>query len=358
MRRLRAPNIWSAAAGIPAVVLLTAALSVTAHASNRDILIVTSTNNSSNDVVVFKLTPGTSTLPMVDMLATGGAGGAGGNAGSVQFGAIFGAVANYGSNNVTRLLRVGNSIQVAGTIGLAPGCIHPLSVALSGNDLFVAGEKCAESHAWPLGWVEGQVVTLPDTSAGQIAVGQSWAAVTLKSGSVVQLGLTKSGDLNGTSALVTLPGGANDTPLGAAFWGDILAFDPAHSANSFALVNQNRNVFPVAGPQPQYPSNAPCWLAKGPGSVWYSGNTPGNAISIFFSDGQGGAFYKSVPLAGSPTDITVSRDGEWLAVIYAASNNTGARVAVFSIDAYGDLTPAATSGPIGIASFNGVAISE
>jgi len=124
------------------------------------------------------------------------------------------------------------------------------------------------------------------------------------------------------------------------------------------LVDQNKNVYPVLGPQPAYPTNAPCWLAKGPGNLWYAGNSPGMAISIFFSDGQGGAFYKSVSLPGVATDITVSPDGAWLAVIYTASDGSGGRVAVYAIDAYGDLSLEAESQPIGVASFNGVAISQ
>ena len=67
-------------------------------------------------------------------------------------------------------------------------------------------------------------------------------------------------------------------------------------------------------------------------------------------------FYKSVPLPGSPTDITVSHDRKWLAVIYSASGE--AFVAVYSIDPYGDLTLAALSNSVGIASFSGVAISQ
>ena len=77
-----------------------------------------------------------------------------------------------------------------------------------------------------------------------------------------------------------------------------------------------------------------------------------------FSDGQGGTFYKSVPLPGVPTDVTVSRDARWLAVIYTAADGSGGRIAVFAIDDYGDLSLAATSSPIGVASFNGVAISQ
>jgi 6-phosphogluconolactonase (cycloisomerase 2 family) len=67
-------------------------------------------------------------------------------------------------------------------------------------------------------------------------------------------------------------------------------------------------------------------------------------------------FYKSIPLPGAPTDITVAPDQKWLAVIYSAGGS--AYVAVFAIDAYGDLTLAATSSAIGVASFSGVAISE
>jgi hypothetical protein len=256
------------------------------------------------------------------------------------------------------LVRDDDIISVGRTISLASGCVKPDSVALSWKHLFVVGTNCAESHAWPSGHVDGGVVGLTDTSAGQIAVGSHWAAVTLKSGSVLQLPLTGGGALNGTSTTITLPSSANNTPLGEAFWGDILGFTPAHSADSFAIVDKYRNVFPIVGPTPPYPDNAPCWVTKGPGSAWYTGNSPGMAISIFFSDGQGGVFYKSVPLPGVPTDITVSPDGKWLAIIYTASGE--GYVAVFSIDAYGDLspTPVATSSSVGVAAFNGVAISQ
>jgi hypothetical protein len=72
--------------------------------------------------------------------------------------------------------------------------------------------------------------------------------------------------------------------------------------------------------------------------------------------GAGGTFYKSVPLPGVPTDVTVSHDGKWLAVIYSTA--VGGFVAVYSIDRFGDLAPVATSPAIGVDAFNGVAISE
>ena len=175
----------------------------------------------------------------------------------------------------------------------------------------------------------------------------------MTSGSVLRLPLTHDDRaLDGSSTTITLPANADNTPLGADFWGDILGFNPAHSPQSFAIVDSSENVYPVVGPDPPYPVNAPCWLVKGPHSLWYAGNSPGHAISIFFSDDKGGAFYKSIPLPGAPTDITVSPDGNWLAVIYTASD--GAHIAVYSIDKFGDLTPAATSPAVGVASFSGV----
>jgi len=345
------------AGGVLAALFLAAAFAV-AGEDGRNVLVLTSTNDpSGNDVVVFKLdTDGTAALSLVDMLPTGGNGGAGGNAGALQFKGNLGAVANFGSNSVSQLARYDDFIAIGSTIKLAHGCLNPDSVALTQDHLFVVGTNCAESHAWPGGSVDGGVAHLADTSAGQIAVGKSWAAVTLKSGSVLQLPLTQYGALTGASTTVTLPSIANNTPLGAGFWGDILGFTPAHSVDSFAIVDKSGTVFPIAGPSPSFPTNAPCWVAKGPGSAWYTGNSPGQAISTFFSDGQGGVFYKSVTLPGPPTDITVSPDGKWLAVIYTAGGD--GYISVFSIDAYGDIKLAATSSSVGVASFNGVAFSQ
>lgn len=359
MLRNSSRSIAARAAGILAVTLLASTMAVAGEQDeyHRTPLVLTSTNDpSSNQVLVFQLTTlGAPALSLVQTLATGGKGGASGNAGILQIRDDFGAVANFGSNTVSELIRDGDSISVRDVIPLAPGCLKPDSVALADGQLFVAGATCVESHAWPSGTLTGSIVHLNDPSAAQVAVGKSWGAVTMTSGSVLQLGLTRSAALNGSAAPVTLPGSANNTPLGAAFWGDVLGFTPAHSPDSFAIVDAQRNVYPVVGPTPPYPTNAPCWVAKGSGNIWYTGNSPGHAISIFFSDGMGGAFYKSVSLPGVPTDITVSEDGKWLAVIYTANGN--GYVSVFAIDAYGDLSLDATSTPVGVA-FNGVAISQ
>jgi hypothetical protein len=342
-----------------AVISLSGALATAGAQSARSPLIVTSTNDTSgNSVVVFKLDAGAApSLQLAEKLNTGGKGGASTNGGILQFHGDLGAVANFGSNTVSQLVRYDNAVAIGKTIHLAADCEQPDSVALTDDHLFVVGASCAESHAWPSGNVDGSVVTLPDTSAAQIAVGRSWAAVTLTSGSVLQLPLAyENGPLSGASTDVALPSDADMVPLGEAFWGNTLGFTPAHSPDSFAILDGDRNLYPVAGPAPAYPTNAPCWVAKGAGNIWYTGNAPGDAISIFFSDNQGGVFYKSVPLPGSPTDITLSADGKWLAVIYTSSGS--AHVAVFSVGGHGDLTYVASSSAIGAASFNGVAISQ
>ena len=344
--------------GIVAAVLAFAGIAA-ASGQDRSTLILTSTNDPSNNAVVaFKLnTHGIPSLTATQSVPTGAKGGASGNAGILQFQGNLGAVANFGSNSVTQLWRRGDFIGAGRAIALASDCTGPNSVALTRDELYVVSADCAESHSWPSGHLDGSVVTLSDNSAAQIVAGKTWAAVTLKSGSVLQLGLAgHDGALNGSNTTITLPDDANNTPLGAAFWGDVLGFTPAHSPDSFAIVDSDRNVFPILGPAPAFPTNAPCWVAKGPNSIWYTANSPGSAISIFFSDNKGGAFYKSVPLPGSPTDITVSHDQNWLAVIYTAAG--AAHVAVFSIDNYGDLTMAATSPAIGAAQFSGVAISQ
>jgi hypothetical protein len=342
--------------------LLTTALLASSAAfageHDRSTLVLTSTNDpAGNAVIVFRLDGGgTPTLSYLDTLATGGNGGASTNAGILQFKHDRGAVANFGSNSVTELVREEDFVRLGETIKQAGGCQKPDSVALTKGHLFIVGANCAESHVWPGGAIEGAVVRLTDPSAAQIAVGHSWSAVTLASGSVLQLPLTAGGALSGAVAPITLPADANNTPLGEAFWGDVLGFTPAHSPDSFAVVDKDQAVHAVAGPTPPYPTNAPCWVAKGAGNIWYTGNSPGHAVSIFFSDDQGGVFYKSVPLPGAPTDVSVSHDGKWLAVIYSAGGD--AHVGVFSIDDYGDLTPAATSGSVGVAAFSGVAFSD
>ena len=296
-----------------AAALFASTLAAAAEPS-RPLLVLTSTNDAnSNSVAVFALTG--SDLTLTQTLPTGGIGGASGNGGILQFKDGAGAVANFGSNTVTRLRRADDSISVDGTINLSPDCVHPDSVALAHDHLFIVGENCAESHAWPEGYSEtgSGVIKLSDPTAGQIAVGKTWAAVTLKSGSLLQLPLSRWGGLSGRSTSITLPGDASTVPLGAAFWDDTLGFDPAHSVDSFALVTSQGQVYPVAGPTPVFPSNAPCWVAKGtwkhlvhgqlagPGDLHILQRWPGRGVLQVGSGAGGGHRLEHIarwPLAG------------------------------------------------------------
>ena len=171
---------------------LFAVAAAAADGPERSVFVLTSTNNpSGNEVAVFKLDAArTPSLSLVDMLPTQGKGGAGGNAGILQFKDDLGAVGNYGSNTVSRIARHQDFINIDGTIGLAPNCVKPDSVALAGDHLFVVGTNCVESHAWPSGRMDGTVVALTDPSAAQVAVGKNWAAVTMTSGTLLQLPLS------------------------------------------------------------------------------------------------------------------------------------------------------------------------
>ena len=146
------------AASMLAAALLATTLAV-AGEPERSVFVLTSTNSANaNDVVVFKLdTAGTPSLSLLSMLPTQGKGGASGNAGILQFKNDLGAVANYGSNSVSQIVRRDDFFSVGGTINLAPNCVKPDSVALTKAHLFVVGANCAESHAWPSGSLEGAI---------------------------------------------------------------------------------------------------------------------------------------------------------------------------------------------------------
>src|ERR1700739_2707376 len=184
-------SAFSRAGTVLAAALFATTLAV-AKPQDRSIFVLTSTNNSSgNSVVVFKFdTSGAPSLSLVNTLPTAGNGGASTNAGILQFQGDFGAVANYGSNTVSQLVRYQNYIAIARTIPLASDCVKPDSVALTQRHLFVVGATCAESHDWPSGNLDTPIVSLADPSAAQIVAGETWAAVTLSSGSVLQLPLT------------------------------------------------------------------------------------------------------------------------------------------------------------------------
>jgi hypothetical protein len=163
-----------------------------ADESECGVLVLASTNDPSNNgVLVFRLdTAGMPSLSFVHGLTTGGKGGASTNAGILQFQHDRGAMANFGSNSITASIREEGSVRVAGTVKLANGCMKPDSVALTEEHLFIVGANCAETHAWPLGAVEGVITPLKDPSAAQIAVGAKGSEETMRRSFLRLLGVT------------------------------------------------------------------------------------------------------------------------------------------------------------------------
>ena len=322
------------AGGMLAAIFLATALAV-AGEDGRSVFVLTSTNNASaNEVVVFKLnTGGTPSLSWENTLPTGGKGGASTNAGILQFKGDLGAVANYGSNTVSQLVRDDDFISVGPTINLAPGCMKPDSVALTEDHLFVVGTNCAESHAWPSGNVDG-TVRLTDPSAAQIAVGKTWAAVTLTAGSLLQLPLTRHGALSGTYTSVTLQSDADSVPLGEAFWGDILGFTPAHSEENFAIVN-NGVEYPIPG-TPFSRAKPPAGWLKGRGTYGIRAILPGMLSPYSSATAKAGRSTNRYPCQ---VRRRTSRCPRWQVARRHLHSDSEGYVAVYSIDAYGDLSP-------------------
>src|SRR6185437_7445012 len=113
-------------AGMTAAVSLLACNLAAAGEADRGVLVLTSTNDpSSNQILVYQLDTAAPALSLVQTLPTGGQGGAGGNAGILQMEDDFGAVANFGSNSVSELLREGDYVQVRGQVRLVSGCSKP-----------------------------------------------------------------------------------------------------------------------------------------------------------------------------------------------------------------------------------------
>jgi hypothetical protein len=232
----------------------------------------------------------------------------------------LGAVANYGSNTVSQLVRYDNSIAIGKTIPLAPDCVKPDSVALTQEHLFVVGANCAESHAWPWGFVDGPVVSLSDPSAAQIAVGKSWAAVTMSSGSLLQLPLTgNDGVLNGTSNAIHAAQRRGYGSAGAAFWGNILGFTPAHSPDSFAIVDEDGTLIPSPDQHHPIPSMLPAGWPKGRGTSGTRATPRRRDLRSSSATTRAGCSTNRCPCrARRPTSLYLP-DRKWLAVIYTSA---------------------------------------
>ena len=283
------------------------------------------------------------------MLPTGGNGGASTNAGILQFEDDLGAVANYGSNSVTQLVRYDDFIgHWAVRSPLATGCMNPDSVALTEEHLFVVGTNCAESHAWPSGYVDGTVVESHRSFGGADRGRQDLGGChPVGSGHLYQLPLTPYGALSGTYTPVTLPADARLSPARGGVLGRHSGIHSRPQCGQLRDREQGPAVYPMPGRRRLSSSQRPLLGGERAGErVVYGKFSRACYLHILQRRPRRGVLQIDTLAGGAPTDITVSRDGKWLAVIYVAASGEG-YIGVFSIDAYGDLTPVATSSPIG-----------
>jgi hypothetical protein len=303
----------------------------------HDPLLLTATNGATNYLAAVDAQTGE-----ISYVPTGGSGGVSGNAGGVAVMGELAAVVNFGSSNVTILMRQGNSMMPAGMI---PTASQPVSVAFGNGHLVVLGATTLESFP-----VSGMHVSqshdgmtsliLGDGSAGQVVTFDGGAMFSEKSGAVGMASFGIPG-LVGPSVPVTLPAAPNnDTPLGMVGRGANVYITIAHS-DLEALVVNGKIVSMAVGPTPFKDSSgnlthAPCWNALS-GQFLYSSDSPGEQLLRYLvSDSN--IFYDKGAVAklnGSPTDLDVT--GQLLGVI-DGGDGVNSDVSLFAIDPEGELT--------------------
>ena len=331
-------------------VFLAALLGTHAAAALASPVIVTASNTSSNQLLVYD-TGGT----LIQSVATQGQGGVGGNGGGVVAAGSTVAIVNYQSWTVSIFTRGTNGFALAQTV---PTQSAPVSLAFGKDHLYVLGALTVESHR-----IAGDVVDpvadgvsgllRADGSAGQVGVLANQLLISEKSGAIETVDL-HAGAVDGTPAGVELPPGINDTPLGLTTRGANGYVTIAHS-DAVGLVKNGalRDLVVTGSNFPSGPGlQAPCWLAL-TGPYLFSSDSPSHAITRFVVSGS--KVIVDAPVAastvGAPVDIA-AEDG-LLAVV--ESNGGGqAHLTQFSVDADGTLTPSVTTAIASAA--NGVAI--
>jgi hypothetical protein len=305
-------------------------------------LIVTATNNATNNQLLVFNTAG----QLLHTVSTGGQGGVSGNAGGLEANGGQVAVVNYNSSNVSILERDNDSFEMK---QLVPTVSKPVSVAFGAGHLYILGTTKIESHQMfgssvstnPDGVVS---LLVADGSAAQVGVLPGQLIISEKSATIETVNLLSDGAVSGSATLVkNIPANPN-APFGLVTRGNDAYVTIAHS-NEITLV-RNGTVLTVTGSGTQM---APCWLTL-VGPFLFSSNSPSMSISRYAVYGQKIVQDAAVAasLNGDPTDIA-SRDG-LVAVI-----DGGGHLSIFSDDEDGNLTLLQAASTIPTAA-NGVAV--
>ncbi len=326
----------------PAITALALAAGTVCIAHAQDTLIVTASNASANQLLVY-----TPSGKIVQTLSTGGKGGVSGNAGGIAARHNRVAVVNFGSQNVSVFDRTDDGFKLKQTVATESS---PVSVAFGHDHLYVLGTTTVESHRMYEYGVDASAdgiapLVLADGSAAQVGVIETQLIISEKNNVIESVNLGAQGQVTGAAAAVkNIPANVN-APFGLATRGNDAYVTIAH-ADEISLVRDD-TVVTVTGSGTQH---APCWVTLD-GPFLFSANSPSKSVSRYLVYGrhiiQEAAV--SATFNGSPTDITY-KSGLLAAI---DSNGTVSHLSIFRVDGNGDLVlmSAAT-----MSSANGVAI--
>ena len=295
--------------------------------SDHHPLVVTSTNSTKNQLLVYN-SEGT----LIQTLSTEGQGGASGNAGGIETKRSLVAVVNFGSQTVAIFERCDDGFHFK---QLVPTASSPLSVAFGDEHLYVLGTTSVESHrifgsdvsSSSDGWV---TLLKADGSAAQVGVLPNQLIITEKSNTIETVNLLPGGAVSGVPTLVkNIPANVN-APFGLVTRGNDAYVTIAH-ANEISLV-RNGSVLTVTGSGTQ---SAPCWLAL-LGPFLFSSNSPSMSISRYAVYGQKIVQDAAVAasLSGDPTEIA---SGEGLIAVIDG-NGALSHLSIFKVDEDGNLS--------------------
>jgi hypothetical protein len=301
--------------------------SIPAHAQDRQTLVVTASNTSTNNLLVYSTTG-----ELIQTVPTGGKGGVGGNAGGIAASGERLAVVNFGSENVSVFVRSNEGFRLEEVV---PTTSSPVSVAFGHGHLYILGSTKVESHQlFDFGVSPGADGTAElvkaDGSAAQVGVLESQLIITEKSNAIETVNLNADGAVLGATTLVqNIPANVN-VPFGLVTRDNEAYVTIAH-ANEISLV-RNDAVLTITGSGTQ---SAPCWLALD-GPYLFSANSPSKSVSRYLAYGQQIVQDAAVAASfnGNPTDIAYHAGR--VAVIDGAG--TVSHLSIFSVDGDGNLT--------------------
>lgn len=326
----------------------TVAAQGTSSSRNDQALIVTASNTTHNQLMVYNTTGA-----LLEQLPTGGAGGVRGNAGGIAQDRDQLAIVNFGSGNVS-VFEKDHDHDHAGLRfeKLVPAVTNPVSVAFGNDHLYILSTSYIESHRIDRYGVQSTAdgearLVIGDGSAAQVGTLRGQLVISEKSNAIETINLDERGAVSGSPRLVAnLPANVN-APFGLATRGNSAYVTIAH-ANEISLVRNNA-VLTVTSSGTQ---SAPCWVALD-GPFLFSANSPSKSVSRFAVYGEKIIQDAAVVTTfnGNPTDITYQRG---LAAVIDA-NGSVSHVSIFNVDENGNFTLKGLA-TINNAATNGVAI--